>query len=79
MQGDQERKRGLPVSPLCDRERVQIPKSQLTFLDYVVKPSFEALRGLCPHVAAAAMKNMEEARQHWEAACEPPSTPVHAE
>lgn len=69
----------MPVSPLCDRERVQIPKSQLTFLDYVVRPSFEALRGLCPHVAAAALSNMEEAREHWEAACDPPSTPGHGE
>ncbi|KAK9820126.1 hypothetical protein WJX72_006367 [[Myrmecia] bisecta] len=64
-QGDKERERGLPVSPLCDREKVQVPKSQMTFLDYVVKPSYEALKWLAPHTAERALHNIERAKQHW--------------
>ena len=37
MQGDREAAQGLCVSPLCDRARVDVPKSQMTFLDYVVR------------------------------------------
>ena len=39
VQGDEERKRGLPVSPLGNREEVDMPKSQLVFLDLVVRLS----------------------------------------
>ena len=55
------------MSPLCDRERVDVPKSQITFLDYVVAPCFEALRGLAPDTAAAALANIGAARAYWEA------------
>ncbi|CAL8461903.1 g1434 [Coccomyxa elongata] len=65
-QGDRERREALPVSPLCDRERVDVPKSQLTFLEYVVRPCFEALRALAPETAAIALRNIEIGRRHWE-------------
>ena len=65
-QGDREAAEGLAVSPLCDRERVDVPKSQITFLDYVVAPCFEALRGLAPATAEAALANIGVARRHWE-------------
>ena len=66
MQGDAERKRGMPVSVLCDREKVEVPKSQLAFLTYVVKPTFEALEGLAPITAGYALNNIETAVRHWE-------------
>lgn len=65
-QGDSERKRGMPVSALCDREKVEVPKSQLAFLNYVVKPTFEALKGLAPVTAGYALDNIETAVRHWE-------------
>lgn len=65
-QGDTERKRGMPVSALCDREKVEVPKSQLAFLTYVVKPTFEALKGLAPVTAGYALDNIETAVRHWE-------------
>ena len=67
LQGDREQVEGLAVSPLCDRHKVDVPKSQLTFLEYVVRPTFEALRDFAPVTAAAALKNIEAAKQHWEA------------
>lgn len=68
LQGDLERSRGLPVSILCDRERNEVPKSQMTFLEYVVKPTFEAIQVLLPSGAAKALRNVEGGRQHWEQA-----------
>ena len=43
VQGDEERRRGLPVSPLGNREEVDMPKSQLVFLDLVVRLSLACL------------------------------------
>jgi len=40
-QGDKERKMGLPVSQLCDRETIVIANSQKGFLSYLVLPIFE--------------------------------------
>ena len=56
----------MPVSVLCDRDKVEIPKSQLAFLTYVVKPTFEALKDLAPVTAGYALDNIEIAVQHWE-------------
>lgn len=44
-QGDQERRLGRPLSPLCDRETVSLPDSQIGFIDFIVKPVFEAVQG----------------------------------
>ena len=75
-QGDLERSKGLPVSILCDRERNEVPKSQMTFLEYVVKPTFEAIQVLLPSGAAKALRNVEGGRQHWEQAMQGTSNGV---
>jgi hypothetical protein len=41
-QGDKERDLGIPVSPLCDRDKVVLSSSQKGFLSYLVLPLFEA-------------------------------------
>ncbi|VDP38554.1 unnamed protein product [Soboliphyme baturini] len=38
-QGDQEAALGLPCSPLCDRHTVQMAKSQIGFIDFIVEPT----------------------------------------
>jgi hypothetical protein len=38
-QGDEEKKMGLQVSPFMDRETVQIPSAQISFLDFICLPS----------------------------------------
>lgn len=65
-QGDNERLAGISVSPLCDRENVDIPKTQLTFLEYVVRPSYECLASLAPNVAHLALSNVATAKQFWQ-------------
>ena len=44
IQGDQERVRGLEVSYMMDRFTVNVAKSQVGFIDVIVKPVFFALR-----------------------------------
>jgi hypothetical protein len=39
-QGDAEKAAGLPVSPLCDRNKQGVTKSQIGFFDFVVLPLF---------------------------------------
>lgn len=43
-QGDAERARGLPLSPMCDRATVSAPGSQASFIDFVVAPLFHQVR-----------------------------------
>jgi hypothetical protein len=44
IQGDQERVRGLEISYMMDRFTVNVAKSQVGFIDVIVKPIFFALR-----------------------------------
>jgi len=40
-QGDKERELGLEISPLCDRQAVDIPNGQLGFFQFIVQPLFK--------------------------------------
>ena len=46
VQGDLEKKLGLPVSNFCDRETTNINKAMIGFIDFVVLPTFELLSTL---------------------------------
>jgi hypothetical protein len=56
-QGDRERAAGLPISPLMDRAKAGIIKSQATFFEVVVLPIYRelarALPGAKPMLEAA--------------------------
>lgn len=62
LQGDKERAAGLPISSLCDRHAVDVGSSQLSFLQHVVRPAFEALQPLAPTTAAAALRCIQTAQ-----------------
>lgn len=49
-QGDCEKKENLPISLLCDRSTTDICKSQVGFIKFVVRPTFETLRLLVPEI-----------------------------
>lgn len=55
IQGDKERELGLPISHLCDRYTVNIPKSQIGFMDLFIEPTFNALLLVLPKTE----KNLE--------------------
>jgi hypothetical protein len=46
LQGDEEARLGLPFSPLCDRNSVLVPESQISFIEFIVEPSMTVLGDL---------------------------------
>lgn len=65
-QGDKEAALGLPVSFICDRSRSSVPQSQLTFVEYVVKPCFSMLAAFAPNFVACTQPHIDAALQHWQ-------------
>lgn len=57
-----ERAAGLEVSSLCNRHDVDVGSSQLSFLQFVVAPTFNALRPLAPRTAATALRCLKDAQ-----------------
>lgn len=53
-------------SPLCNRAQVELPKSQSTFLNYIVKPSFELLRTVAPKSSELALKHIDINMKEWD-------------
>ncbi len=49
-QGDEESQMDLPISALCDRKTTSISKSQIGFIEFVVKPAFDALMHFTPEI-----------------------------
>ena len=47
-QGDKERELGIPISPLFDRAKQGVSKSQVGFYDFVALPLVHALAGAFP-------------------------------
>ena len=62
-QGDMEKKLGLPVSPYMDRDNVNVPSSQIGFIDYVVSPLFDALDKYIP--VPSVIKSLSRNREYW--------------
>jgi len=58
-QGDQERRLGLDVSPLCDRKAASTEKSQVGFIDFVVLPLWESWAELVYPHAQFALDHLE--------------------
>ena len=50
MQGDLEKKQGLPISMFCDRETTNINKAMIGFISFVVGPTIDTLTNLIPEV-----------------------------
>lgn len=66
-QGDEEKRLGLPISPLCDRDSVRFASSQVGFIQFIVRPTFELLAQLQPKVDEVIMKEMNANNAEWEA------------
>jgi len=64
-QGDEERNLGLPISPMCDRFTVNIPGSQIGFIDFVVQPSYNALALISPRVEELCCKGIRVVKDMW--------------
>ena len=64
-QGDAEKELGLEVSFLCDRDTVEIPKSQVGFINFAIMPLFMVLVEKIPEMDPM-IKNINENRSKWE-------------
>jgi hypothetical protein len=65
LQGDEEKRLGLPISPFMDRDKPNLSKSQIGFIDYIAKPLFECLVTFDPKLDQC-MQNMIVVRSHWD-------------
>jgi calcium/calmodulin-dependent 3',5'-cyclic nucleotide phosphodiesterase len=65
-QGDMERKLGLPISPMCNRQDTDLPTSQLGFIDFIVQPTFQALAMLLPRAKQVCLPELARNKEAWE-------------
>ncbi len=63
-QGDKEAQLGLEITQLCDRKTVNIAKGQIGFIDFVVRPYFEALTGILPEMEYTVAQ-MRQNKDFW--------------
>ena len=64
-QGDEEKRRGLPVSPMMDRETVKMPQSQINFIKFVVLPMYKSIAELLPSVKSI-VETLETNSATWQ-------------
>ena len=64
MQGDTEKKKGIPVSFLCDRDKIDVPSSQVGFLRGFVVTTFDCLIKMFPSLSYT-MDNAKENIKEW--------------
>ncbi|KYF42118.1 3'5'-cyclic nucleotide phosphodiesterase domain-containing protein [Toxoplasma gondii ARI] len=69
LQGDEERSRNMPVSPLCDRDKhADMAKSQGGFLEFVVKPLIKEIDEIDPfgRVRSDILSHIEYNEKKWQ-------------
>jgi hypothetical protein len=64
-QGDQERAREIKISMFMDRVTTNIASSQMGFIDFIIKPSFEVTAMLLPCLYRLT-EGVEANKKHWE-------------
>ncbi len=64
-QGDLEKTEGLPISFLCDRGTVNIPKAQVGFMNGIVNPLFVLFNDILPDFPLYT-KNLEKNMEEWK-------------
>jgi len=75
IQGDSERKLGLPVQALNDRESVNRPFSQVGFIEFLVSPLLFAVMKVLPPtepLAEQMVRNLKSWHQQWQSETKPP-------
>ncbi len=69
-QGDDERKKGLTISPFMDRHKPNVPQSQVGFLDFLVIPMFTVWTSFVQTEVTETdfpcMKQLTENHTHWK-------------
>ncbi|KAJ3160525.1 hypothetical protein HDU88_007936 [Geranomyces variabilis] len=78
LQGDRERKLGMPVSKFMDRYDTHIPKCQIGFIDILVTPLFDSWsQCIQTDFSRRCMEMIAKNRAHWESILDKPdATPM---
>ena len=66
-QGDRERKMNMDISPMCDRNNAAIEKTQVGFIDFVVRPVWETWADLVNPGAQDILETLECNKQYYQA------------
>ena len=64
-QGDMEKKKGIPISFLCDRDKIDVPTSQIGFLRGFIVTTFDCLAAMFPSLKYT-MENAENNIKQWQ-------------
>jgi 3',5'-cyclic-nucleotide phosphodiesterase len=64
MQGDRERKLGMPCSPFMDRLQPAMAKGQIAFMNYIVVPLFETISDFVPDMHFT-VDHAEQNKSYW--------------
>lgn len=64
LQGDREAREGLEISPMCDRHKASIEKSQVGFIDFIAHPLWESWSDLVAPDAQDILDTLE-ANRNW--------------
>ncbi|KAJ3224589.1 hypothetical protein HK099_008198 [Clydaea vesicula] len=77
VQGDLERKMGIPVTMFMDRNDMNIPKCQIGFIDILVTPLFDSWsQCIKTDFSRYCMENLVKNRAYWESLlCNPDAVP----
>ena len=65
LQGDSERELQQPITYLMDRETINIAKSQIGFIDFIIAPSWDVLTMMLPNLKPLNDK-IKENKKYWE-------------
>ncbi|EPZ34670.1 3'5'-cyclic nucleotide phosphodiesterase domain-containing protein [Rozella allomycis CSF55] len=67
-QGEEENARNLPISTFMNRNGTDISKSQVSFIDFVVTPMFDAISPIYSNSLKPAYENLKRNRTLWSEA-----------
>merc|ERR1719242_164651 len=63
-QGDKEKAMNLAISPMMDRTKPNIPRGQVGFIDYIVKPLFESWSKIF-EITQVCLDNLVINKEKW--------------
>ncbi|XP_062499325.1 high affinity cGMP-specific 3',5'-cyclic phosphodiesterase 9A-like [Corticium candelabrum] len=65
-QGDREKREGLPVAPMMDRDKISKPQAQAGFIKGILIPLFESVAQLYPQLEDAMIAQLRRALERYE-------------
>lgn len=64
-QGDKEAELGIPVSPFCKRETMNMPRAQINFITIFLKPTLASFQRAAPEFVDMASEYLEKTLSAW--------------